>query len=121
MVDTELNGRAVVVLRGDPRADLNAVADAIVASAKLRNCNGSLIWLNGGKLIPVSAAVLSEIIPQHVVTERLINRGSTSEPNWVVEYRPLAPPTEKALATLLRAEKLEEGSLRARAPSVALG
>jgi len=51
----------------------------------------------------------------------LINRGTTSEPGWVIEYRPLKPPTERALAALLRAEKKEEGSLLARAPPVALG
>jgi hypothetical protein len=72
--------------------------------------------LNEGKLVPVNAAVLREIIPKHVVIQRLVNRGTASEPDWGLEYIPLRPPTEKALAALLRSEKLEEGSLLARAP-----
>jgi hypothetical protein len=46
-----------------------------------------------------------------VVTEQLINRDG----RWGLEYHPFVPPTEKALGALLRAEKKEEGSLRARA------
>jgi hypothetical protein len=114
MVDTELNGRAVCTLRGeDPREDLNALADAIVEAAGIYIHNDALVWLTEGKLVRINAEVLCEIIRKHVVTEHLVNHGG--EQGWALAYYPFEPPTAKALATLLRAEKKEEGSLRARA------
>jgi len=114
MVDTELNGRAICVLRNkDPREDLCALADAIVEAVEILDHGGSLVWLNEGRLVRVNAEVLCEIIRKHVVTEQLVNHGG--EQGWALAYYPFEPPTAKALAALLRAEKLEEGSLGARA------
>jgi hypothetical protein len=112
MADTALNGRSVCILRNDPRKDINALADAIIAAAEIYNHNGSLVLLRDGKLVRVTAEVLREIIPTHVATRRLMDRDG----RWALEYYPFECPTERALATLLRAENLEEGSLLARAP-----
>jgi len=51
-----------------------------------------LIWLNEGKLVSVSGAVLREFISKHIVTLRLVNNGTAEEPNWVREFSPLVPP-----------------------------
>lgn len=109
----QLNGRTICVLRGsDPRQDLNALADAIIEAAEIFLHNGALVWLNDGQLVRVTNEVLCEIIREHVVTRRLVNRDG----KWLLEYPSLMPSTAKALGALLRNEKLEEGSLLARAP-----
>jgi hypothetical protein len=95
--------------------DLNALADAVAESAEIFNQDGRLVWLNAGKLIPVSRIILREIITTHVVTKNLINHGTADEPNWTREYVPFVPH-EQALRALLTAEARKDCSLIARAP-----
>jgi hypothetical protein len=119
MDNSSLNDRAICTLRGkSPQEDLNLVADAVIAAGGIINFQGRLIWLKDGKLVPVTEGVLHEFISTRVVSMQLINRGTTDNPNWTLEYPPFRPPTERALRTMLTAETKEQGSLFARAPIV---
>jgi len=95
--------------------DLNSLADAVAETGEIFDHNGQLVWLNEGKLIPVSGAILRRIIGRRVVTRRLVNHGTPAEPNWACEYLPFVP-NEMALRMLLTAENRKEGSLIAPAP-----
>jgi hypothetical protein len=119
MDHSSLNRRVICNLRGEtPQKDLCAVADALANTNEILDHNGRLIQLQNGKLVPITMDVLREIISTHIVSMQLVNRGTAHEPNWTLEYPPFKPPTERALQTLLRAEKKEEGSLTARVPKV---
>jgi hypothetical protein len=51
--------------------------DAVVESADLFNVDGGLFWCNGaGELVQVTRNVLLEIVSQHVVEKRLVQRGA---------------------------------------------
>jgi len=119
MDDSSLNGRVICNLRGtNAQEDLCLVADAIAQTDEILDHNGRLIQIQNGKLVPITMDVLREIISTRIVSMQLVNRGTAHEPNWTLEYPPFKPPTERALQTLLRAEKKEEGSLTARVPKV---
>jgi hypothetical protein len=89
-MDDKLNGRRVIIWRDtDPYADLNALVTAIVESdADLYNQNGALVWLTGGKLVPVSGAVLGEIIRTFVVTKGVRNVGTSDAPVYERRFVP---------------------------------
>jgi hypothetical protein len=91
---------------------LSGLLDALQGCTPL--LDDRLVWLNNGERVPISGAVLAEIISTNVVPVRLTNRGSAEKPNWVREYHAFTPPSEKALHHLLRAENRDEGSLLAR-------
>ena len=95
------------------------MADAVAATREIFDHNGQLVWLDAGKLIPVSGAVLRGIIGRRVVTQRLVNHGTPAEPNWTCEYSPFVP-TDAALRCLL-GENPKEGSLLARVPPAVPG
>ena len=78
---TALNGRAICVLRGDDREKLNALADAIVASAKIFDHGGSLVWLHEGQLIRVNADVLREI------SQTSCGDRAADQPRWQMGAR----------------------------------
>jgi hypothetical protein len=96
---------------GQWEKDVNGLADAIAATAPIFNHNGGLVWLKDGKLIPVALVMLNEIIREHIVTPRLVNRDGT----WTCEYLPFIAP-DAAVRTMLTAEARKDGSLLARAP-----
>ena len=90
---------------------LNALADIIVKLPGIYRHDRALVWLNGGKLIPLTTDVLQhKILPKHIVGPRLVNRDG----NWTCEYIPFAAPIA-ALRTMLSTEIRREGSLLARA------
>jgi hypothetical protein len=75
-------------------------------SQRARRNDRALVWLNEGKLIPVTTDVLQhEIFPKHIVSPRLVNRDG----NWSCEYVPFAAPIA-ALRTMLATELRREGS-----------
>src|SRR5262249_7671479 len=101
--------------------DITGLADAAAKTAAIFNQDDRLVWLtqiNGaGALVPVSGAVLHEIIAKHIVTPRLVNRGTTDEPNWACEYVPFEV-SERTASAPLTAETLKEGNLIARVMKV---
>src|SRR5262249_54218029 len=75
-VDVDLPSGAVHCLVSGEAAC--ALADAIAGSARLFNCAGRLIWLRENRLVQVDTNALREIITEHLVNPRLVNRGTAS-------------------------------------------
>ena len=65
--------------------------------------------------LTVGKDILLEIITKHVVTKRLVNRGTAYKPIWEREYCAFEP-SEREIRTLLIAKTLEEGGLAQRLP-----
>jgi len=57
--------------------------------------------------------ILDKLISANVVTQKLVNRGTAAEPNWVLEFTPLKLPGPM-LRQLFTADALKRGSLVAR-------
>jgi hypothetical protein len=91
MID-ELNGRRIFVWRGPE--DTNRLADVVaeVAARELFDVNRSLVWLTEGQTVPCNINILREVIGRHIVSLRLVNRGTTDAPTWNLEYRPFDFP-----------------------------
>jgi len=120
-MDDALNGRRIYARRGptagfqDADAEINHLAD-VVATALERKVivqNGHLFWLDKGQRIGVSMDILDKLISANVVTQKLVNKGTEAEPNWVLEFAPLKLPGP-VLRTLFTADSLKRGSLVAR-------
>jgi hypothetical protein len=81
MQDTP-DGRRIFVWRGSE--DKKRLAETIAESCatELFSANKNLVWLNAGKLVPATLAVLREVFPRHIVSVRPVNRGEC----WDVEY-----------------------------------
>ena len=75
----------------DVFAAANSLADAPAEYVDLFNQNGNPVWLKQGQVIPITMNTLHEIIPQHIALKELTNRGTETNPNWVVEYVPFVP------------------------------
>src|SRR4051812_10697352 len=107
------NGCVVFLPRGrNPREDLSMLADCIAGSnADIFDDQGCLIWIDGGKRVPVTPEVLREICRQHVVTKH----PQESEDGWDIEYRPYELD-EITLRTLITARTWEDGGLIWRLP-----
>jgi len=75
----------------DVFANANSLADALAENVDLFNQNGNPVWLKPGQIVPVTINTLHEIIPQHIALKELTNRGTKTNPNWVVEYVPYVP------------------------------
>jgi len=119
-MDDQLNGRTVYAPQGQDDEDADALVDAIAGAVRLFNYAGRPIWLNEGKLIEVNQNVFREIISKHVVTARLVNRGT----DWACEYSPYTPSEKELRALLARAERplavqrMRGTSLLGRVPKV---
>jgi len=87
--NTKLNGRHLHIWRGqDLVVDINALADAIVASgAEIYNQSNRLVHLDAGKLVPVPRDQLPDIIGKHVVS----GRSCTGRSSRVVVANPGGP------------------------------
>jgi hypothetical protein len=98
----------------DPYVDVttNVIADALAEYADLFDQGGSLVWLANGKLVRVTPPVLAEIIPKHLATKKLVNRGTDDDPNWEVEHIPLVLD-QRNLRAFFTSDK-RQGSLIAR-------
>ena len=94
----------------DIYATTNSLADALAENVDLFNQNGNPILLTQGQLVPVTINVLHEIIPRHIATKELINRGTQNEPTWVVEYIPYVPDP-RTVRDLFSNERREGGLL----------
>jgi len=82
MDDDKLDGRKIVILRGDGN-DMNRLADALAEACvtEIFSANNNLVLLDSGRLVPVSANLLRDIIAQRVVSIRAVNGAF----GWVVE------------------------------------
>src|SRR5262249_34732386 len=69
--------------------------------------------------ITKGSSTLRKFITRHIVTLRLMNNGTTNEPNWTCEFLPFVPPNA-ALRCLL-GENPKEGSLLTRVPPATPG
>jgi len=96
----------------DVFASVNALSDALAENADLFNLNGELVWLNQGKLTPVNMNTIHHIVPQHIATKELVNKGTRENPAWTVEYVPFIP--DQRLVRDLFGTERREGSLLAR-------
>jgi len=97
---------------GDPFAAANSLADCLAECVDLVNLNGSPVWVKEGQLVPVTASILHELVPQYVATRELVNLGTEQNPNWVLEYLPFRP--DPRLARDLFANERREGGLLPR-------
>src|SRR5262249_23417564 len=86
----------------------NSPADPLAENVDLFNQDGNPLWLKQGQLVPVTMNVLHEIIPQHIALKELTNRGTATNPNWVVEYVPLVPDS-RLVRDLFANERREGG------------
>jgi hypothetical protein len=59
---------------------------------ELFNVDGSLFQFTEGRLVAINKDILRDIIARHIVSLRLVNRGSTSDPIWEIGRRPLDFP-----------------------------
>src|SRR5262249_39004044 len=100
----------------DVYANANELADAVAEFADIFNQGGNPVWLRQGQLIPVTMNTLHEIIPQHIATKELVNRGTEANPNWVAEYVPFVP--DARLVRDLFANERREGGLLPRLTKV---
>jgi hypothetical protein len=94
----------------DIYATTNSLADALAENVDLFNLDGSPILVRGGQIIPVTLNTLHEIIPQFIATKELVNRGTETNPNWIVDYVPYAPDP-RTLRDLFANERREGGLL----------
>ena len=63
------------------------MAEAVAerTQTELFNVNGELYQLTEGRLVAINKDILRDIVARHLVSPRLVNRGSTSAPVWEVE------------------------------------
>jgi hypothetical protein len=111
MANDELNGRVVYSPRGRNAED--DLAECMVAAADIFLIGDQLIWIDGGRYIPVVRQAVLEICRRFIVTKHPVNRGTEAKPDWVVERRPVVP-NELTIRNLIRE------SLPKRAPVVPL-
>jgi hypothetical protein len=104
-----LDGRVVYSPRGRNAED--DLAECMVAATDIFLIGDQLIWIDGGRYIPVVRQVVLEICRRFVVTKHPVNRGTEAKPDWVVERRPVIP-NELTVRNLIRE------SLPRRAPVV---
>jgi hypothetical protein len=99
----------------DPDAEISHLADTVAAALERKVVvqDGQLIWIDKGQRIGVSMDILDKLISANVVTQRLVNRGTEAEPNWILEFAPLRLPGPM-LRALFTADSLKRGSLVAR-------
>jgi hypothetical protein len=108
-MNDEPGDRVVYAPRGRNAED--DLAACILRAAQIFMMDGQLVWIAGGKRVPVVRNVVVELCRRFVVTEHPVNRGTEAEPNWIVERRPVAPG-ELTIRNLIRE------SLPRRAPVV---
>src|SRR5262245_34907296 len=94
----------------DVYATTNALADALAENVDLFNQNGIPVLVREGQIVPVGMNTLHEIIPQHIAFKELTNRGTDTNPNWVVEYMPYVPDS-RIVRDLCSNERREGGLL----------
>jgi len=94
----------------DVYATSNCLADAVAEYTDIFNQNGNPVWLRQGQLVPVTINILHEIIPQHIALKELVNRGTETNPSWVVEYVPYVPDP-RTVRDLFSNERREGGLL----------
>jgi hypothetical protein len=88
---TAPDGRRVFVWHGkNPAEDTSRLTEAVaeVAITELFELNGILVHLTEGQLVPVNKDVLREIIKRHIVSVRLMSRGT----DWEREFYSLDFP-----------------------------
>jgi hypothetical protein len=117
-----LDGRALVALRREVTragwqddADFNAsqIADGLARSdAALFELDGRVVWIYEGQIVPVTGAVLSELVDRYLAVPVLVNRGTTDAPTWVLEPQPLnCPRAADVFRRVLTGKTLGEGGL----------
>jgi hypothetical protein len=114
-MDDELGGRSIIVWEesGDPYRNLDRLVNAITESeVDLYNQDGAVVWLTGGRLVPVNLAVLTEIVEQFVCTKSVRNVGTIDAP--IYERRYVGFKVGDMTLRLL----IQRGDLLARAPKI---
>src|SRR5262245_24481935 len=76
----------------------------------LFNQNGIAVWFNEGKIVQVTMNLLHEIITRHIAFKELVNRGTETNPDWVVECVPYVPDS-RTVRDLFSNERREGGLL----------
>src|SRR5262249_44455724 len=96
----------------DIYATANTLSAALAENCDLINLNGNPVWVNQGRLVPLTLNLVHELVPRFVATRELVNRGTEQNPNWVLEYIPFQPDP-RTIRDLFSNER-REGSLLAR-------
>jgi hypothetical protein len=81
-------GRGRAVPAGCDPQDTARLADTIAekTQTELFNVDGSLFQFTEGRLIAINKDILRNVIARHIVSLRLVNRASTNDPHWEIEY-----------------------------------
>jgi hypothetical protein len=77
--------------RGNDTTRLTAVI-AARAITEIFSEEGRLVRLQDGRFVPITKEGMQEIVTRHIKTVRPVNRGTTDEPRWEIEYAPLEFP-----------------------------
>jgi len=87
MTSTAPDERKTVFIWRGPR-DVDRLADAIAekTQTELFNVDRGLCHLTEGRLVAVNKDILRDIITRHIGSLRLVNRASTNDPVWELEY-----------------------------------
>ena len=78
--------KSIFIWRGPQ--DVDRLADAIAekTQTELFNVDRGLCHFTEGRLVAVNKDILRDIITRHLVSLRLVNRASTNDPLWELEY-----------------------------------
>jgi hypothetical protein len=87
MASTAPDKRKFIFIWRGPQ-DVDRLADAIAekTQTELFNVDRGLHHLTEGRLVAVNKDILRDIIARHIGSLRLVNRGSTNNPVWELEY-----------------------------------
>lgn len=108
---TQSNGdkRIPVWLTGDPAYDSTVLADALARSDALLNIDSNLMAITSdGTLKPVGHAVLQELAARHLAGQRVVNHGTTANPDYAIVEVPV-DISEQVLRNMLRGMDLRKG------------
>ena len=85
-MNDKLDDRKIFIWRGPE--DANRLTDAVAEKlvTELFNVDGSLFWLDAGRLVPANKNVLRDLITRHFVSVRLANHGTIDAPRWEYDY-----------------------------------
>jgi hypothetical protein len=87
MTSTAPDKRKTIFIWRGPQ-DVDRLADGIAEKThtELFNVDRGLCHLTEGRLVAVNKDVLRDIITRHIGSLRLVNRASTNDPVWELEY-----------------------------------
>ena len=127
----KLDGKVIVAMHEETpttpwqdtaTANANVISDALAAcDARLIDLDRRLVWVADGQRIPVSDAVLQQLINNFVAVLQLVNQGSAGAEDWqLVPGAVACPHLADVIKRILTGRSREDGGLIWRVPKVQL-